>query len=519
LLSSEQEFKLPDPNTQPILYGNNYPGPGEPLYQPKPDEQIWLTDLDGHADIYDNDSIKINYAPGFNKSQITKIDVYRNEIKLRFLLEIFDVLTNAQMKTFDGNPAEHSPASNHTDHAIMGYEYKFEIHTADDLWILKKTVKSGFRWHPKEVWAQLGISWAWRSIDEISLDDLVHFLEYLKDDGFTGIECDVPYYVDTPFDNAVFKLYDRDSEIGNWDIRTPTIAELEKMLKATTEAKLEVNIRGHIYISRKYQDEHGVVYGGAIVPTDPAKFFKSYTDAWWTFIPLLNKYHVKLLTPFVEMDKLELHFPHYIKQMYTEISEACGSEMGLDEATNTMLDGNSSINSARIYTRSEFERLVSNFTFWNWRDSQKRPIRIEYSCWSPPVETQKDQRTSAMAKNFAEFWKTAAECYNLLYPRDPQMFGEIGAFNADGQSLGSDYYYNVPSAQRVMDEQERADYILAALRGSEELNTIMAITLWGSFTTGDVWPSEPGSLNIRTGHYDYPASPMYKVFKAVIKQE
>jgi len=129
--SSEQEFTLPDPNTPPILYGDDYPGPDEQLYQPEPDEQIWLTDLDGHGDIYDNDSIKINYAPGFDVSQITKIDVYRNGIKLRFVPQKIDVLTNAQMKTFDGNPAERSPASNHTDHAIMGYEYEFKISTAD----------------------------------------------------------------------------------------------------------------------------------------------------------------------------------------------------------------------------------------------------------------------------------------------------------------------------------------------------------------------------------------------------
>jgi len=40
----EEEFKLPDPNTPPILYGHDYPGPDEPLYQPQPDEQMWLTD-------------------------------------------------------------------------------------------------------------------------------------------------------------------------------------------------------------------------------------------------------------------------------------------------------------------------------------------------------------------------------------------------------------------------------------------------------------------------------------------
>lgn len=43
--ATEEEFKLLDPNTPPILYGDDYPGPNEPLYQPKPDQQIWLTDL------------------------------------------------------------------------------------------------------------------------------------------------------------------------------------------------------------------------------------------------------------------------------------------------------------------------------------------------------------------------------------------------------------------------------------------------------------------------------------------
>ena len=106
----------------------HYPGPDEPLYQPKPDDEIWLTDLDGHGGIYDNDSIRINYAPGFDRSQITKIDVYRNGIKLRFLPETLDVLTNVQMKTFDGNPLERIPASSHTDHAIYGYLYQFGFH-------------------------------------------------------------------------------------------------------------------------------------------------------------------------------------------------------------------------------------------------------------------------------------------------------------------------------------------------------------------------------------------------------
>ena len=100
-----------------------YPGPDEPVYVPAEDEAVWLTDLEGHADIYDNDSIKINYADWFDRSQITKIEVFRNGIKMRFLSDMLDVLTNEQMKTFDGNPLENTPLSNHSDHAIWGYEY------------------------------------------------------------------------------------------------------------------------------------------------------------------------------------------------------------------------------------------------------------------------------------------------------------------------------------------------------------------------------------------------------------
>ena len=97
--TQQEEFKLPNPNTPPILYGDDYPGPDEPLYQPQPDEQIWLTDVDGHGDIYDNDSIKINYAPGFDASQITKIEVYRNGVKLRFLPEKFDLRFIRNLRT------------------------------------------------------------------------------------------------------------------------------------------------------------------------------------------------------------------------------------------------------------------------------------------------------------------------------------------------------------------------------------------------------------------------------------
>ena len=513
--SSNQESGLPDPNTPPILYGDDYPGPDEPLYQPKDDEQIWLTDLDGHADIYDNDSIKINYAPGFDKSQITEIGVYRNGIRMRFLPEIFDVLTNAQMKTFDGNYREHSPASNHTDHAIMGYEYKFEIHTADHVWMFTKTVKSGFRWRPKEIWVQMDGAWMYtiyrlRSSSSLVSDELINFFSKLKKDGFTGISFDIAYYMNSPTDNTVLELPEANNDIIPWKITTPSESEIEAMLKASSEVGLDARVRGYIYISQAYQKEHGFTCSSWIDPANPQKFFDSYAALWLKLVPLLNKYHVKLFTPFVEMDGIE-KYPDLIKKMYMTISAQFEGEMGFDEAMNSMLEGISPMQNGR-----SFLQMVRNFTFWNWKDSKGRPMRIEYSGWTPPIETQKDQRVSVMERNFVEFWKPAVDYNNSTYPEDPQMFGEIGARNADGQSLGPDYY-KIPPAQRVFDNQEFSDAWDVFFKGSEELG-IKSLNIW-VIPLGDKWPVDyPGNNFINIG-LRQPESPAYRVITAIIKPD
>ena len=505
--NTEQEVKLPDPNTPPILYGNDYPGPDEPKYQPEPDEQIWLTDLEGHGDIYDNDSIKINYAPGFDASQITKIEVYRNGVYMRFLPEKLNVLTNAQMKTFDGNYYDHSPASNHTDHAIMGYEYEFKISTADHLWILKKTVKSGFRWHPKEVWAHIDGNWT-ISMEKLSYTEMIQFFKELQDDGFTGIALNIDYFMMTPYDNEVFELETRDPSMSAWNIKTASLDELEEILKAISSVGLDAHVRGVISISKKYQDEHGFAWSSLIDPTDPQEFFDSYTKLWLKLIPLLNKYHVKLLSPFTEMEGIE-KYPELIKEMYTKISTQYNGEMGFEEATNHMLEGTSPMQHGRT-----FMQMVRNFTFWDWKDSQRRPMRIEYSCWAPPLETQKDQRVSVMMPNFVKFWSIPVNYYRSTYPQGPQMFGEIGVYNADGVGLGP-AYWNI--THKVFDDQEVADIWYIYLKGAKELG-INSLNIW-SIPLGDLWLNDfAGGIFINTG-LRQPKSPAYRVITSIIAPE
>ncbi len=458
----------------------------------------------GHGDIYDNDSIVINYAPGFDKSQITKIDVYRNGIRLRFLTDTFDVLTNAQMKTFDGNPAEHSPASNHTDHAIMGYEYKFEINTADHMWILTKTVKSGFRWHPKELWAEIDGAWT-ESLAELDYDDMVDFFAQLRKDVFTGISFDVAYYMNSPYDNEVFGQHGVDKTITSWNITTPTAGELEELLKAITEAGLSAYVRGNIYISKKYQDKHGFSWSSQIDPANPKKFFDSYTQLWLNLVSTLDKYSVKLISPFTEMEGIE-KYPNLVKRMYSILSRDLTGELGFEEATNLMLLGISPMQQGRT-----FEQMARTFTFWNWTDSKGMPMRIEYSCWTPPIENQRDQRVSVMASNFISFWSPAVEYYRSTYPDDPQMFGEIGGYNADGVGLGPSYW-EIPNKR--FDHQEVADIWYAYLKGSRGLG-INSINVW-TIGLGDLWANDvAGDFFVNIG-LRQPESPAYRIIKAII---
>jgi len=512
--SSKQQNEgssLPDPNTPPILYGNDYPGPNEPKYQPAPDEEIWLTDLDGHGDIYDNDGIKVNYAPGFDVSQITKIEVYRNGVKLRFLPETFEVLTNAQMKTFDGNPAEHSPASNHTDHAIMGYEYEFKISTADHLWILKKTVKSGFRWRPKEVWANLGISWHWNGIDAYPFDRTVQFLNYLKEDGFTGISIVLPYYIMTPYSSNVFEQYTVDPSVTNWDITTPTLSELRRMLKAADVVGLDKRVIGCFYVSQSYKDAHPdtFVWQGMINPKNPPNFFENYTSLLEKIIPLLNKYNVKALIVLEETYVLYINYSYWIEKMLDALSGKFDGDLGIDISGNNILEN---VFSGFGLT---WKDAINKMTFWSWKSLDGKKLRDLSSCGTPSVETQKDQRVSVMAKHFVEFWRPLLDYVAAKYSNPLYGFGEIDVYNADGQSLGAAYWH---LKNKVMDEQERADFILAALKGSKEL-VVSSLNLWGDFAFGDSRSLQVGITWISTGHYGAPASPMYRVFTSIIRPE
>ncbi len=155
--------------------------------QVKPAQPWTMTDKYGNTDIMDDDDIVLHL--GVPASQVEKIVWYRNDITMRFINpeEKVTVLTNDLMKTFDGNPLEHSPASSHTDHAIAGYDYLAKVYlkdgTAKDL---ETTIESTFRWRPKEVFADMQSNWMGK-VRALPYEDLVGFFKKLHNDSFTGI--------------------------------------------------------------------------------------------------------------------------------------------------------------------------------------------------------------------------------------------------------------------------------------------------------------------------------------------
>ncbi|MCD6135567.1 hypothetical protein J7J63_02500, partial [Candidatus Bipolaricaulota bacterium] len=238
-------------------------------------------------------------------------------------------------------------------------------------------------------------------------------------------------------------------------------------------------------------------------------FFENYTSLLKKIMPLLNKYHVKSLVVLDETGNLNTSYPEFIKGMLTKLSTEFNGSLGIDVGANNILEG--------IYWDSKkrtWQGTIAQMTFLGWISWDGKPLEDLYSCHTPLIETQKDQRVSVMALNFVKFWKPLFDYVAAKYSNPPQGFGEIGANNGDGQTL-SPSYYDIPHNQRVLDEQERADYFLAALKGSKALE-IMTINVWGDFYNGDFAP-RLGCASISTGHYGYPASPMYRTIKAIIQ--
>jgi len=431
-----------------------YPGPNEPLYVPAEDEAVWLTDLEGHADIYDNDSIKINYAEWFDQSQITKIEVYRNGVKMRFLPDRLEVLTNNQMKTFDGNPAEHTPASDHTDHAIWGYEYEFRVATSVSTESAVALIEAPFRF--TDPYTYQALLDATSQIGKLSDDEMRGLLQRFVAQGWRGISIDQHYYLDSPFSNTLQPDHSR---------LTYTDTELERILRLAGELGLGTEIRFQMVVSEAYTQVHqdtwcnSVGCRSMIQPSELDVFFDNYTNRCIHLAQLLSRTHGAILTLMVEADSLEVH-REYILEMLDTVSQYFAGTLVIHQATNICMNGPQSPDDPSLMD------ILERASFWDWSPASGRHVDIHMSANTNIIDSTSDQRLSKMTENFLSAWEPAVDYYRQHYPASRVAFGELSAFNLDsGAMLG----WPAQSISTTDDYQEASDIMAAAVVASAAL--------------------------------------------------
>jgi len=423
------------------------------------------------------------------------------------------------MKTFDGNPLEHSPASSHTDHAIAGYDYKVEVDlNGGSVKILETTVESTFKWHPKEIWVQLDHDWntILKTTNLLSYNDLLGLFTKLKNNGFTGVSFDMIYYVNSPNSNDVFELYNPSNVMWD-DVLTPTQNDLEKVLKPITDAGLDAKIMVQLYTNNNYVEAHknSFVGKGVYDPDNPNLFFKNYTEALESIIPILNTYNVVSLSVFDEATLLSTKYPALMERMFNELDERFNGNLAIDLGFQTNFD----YSFENYWDGKSFRNLIRQMTYLGWVSSSGDPLDFEWSFWGIPLESQTDQRVSVLERNLVNFWKPAFDCISSIYRTISENWGETGANTFDGYTLGEKYYSSLSESRQRYDEQERADFFCALMKASSELE-INTVNVWKLSLAHDRnAPSyhAPGLIFFNTGWFGFPVTPLYRVLTNIIK--
>jgi hypothetical protein len=432
----------------------HYPGPDEPVYVPAEGEAIWLTDLEGHADIYDNDSIKINYAPRFDKSQITKIEVYRNGIKMRFLPDKLDVLTNDQMKTFDGNPLENTPKSSHTDHAIFGYEYSFRFTSAAGS-AAPVTATC-------EVLSPVKFTGPWRSASvgnyfygdfPTATAELQQHVGEIRDAGFNVVQVDVSYFMNAKDANSVFAQYTDNAEVS-W-LRTATPDEVRKILRVAASSGTRTELRLQIWLTERYKRTYpGWIDRQQIAPANVAEWFQNWGDICVEQAKLAQEEQVESLCVSVELNSMERYAANW-RELIARVRQVFSGRVTISQSTHWYLEWGSMASQAG--------------SFWDACDT------IEMNCYPTGDGSQSvDQRLSTLIEGFVRKWAPAVEYFKRQYPGKPLLFGEIGTTYADGTAR---YDPGSSAVTDRMDIQEYVDIWASYLIGAQVLG-IDGLSVW-----------------------------------------
>jgi hypothetical protein len=383
---------------------------------------------------------------------------------MRFLPTLFDILTNEQMKTFDGNIAENTPASSHTDHAIWGYVYRIRAvagsRSAADVSI---SVKAPVSLTGKTT-ANLGNEFQRRM--GVPDSQITAALRELKAWGFVGIQIGVDYFSASETSTDFFPQYTYDPAVcADWQV-TPSETDVRRMLRCAREAELETELRLELWLPPG-RDR------GSLAPRNVQEWFANYGMLCKSLGQLAQDEGVTIFCLGVEMNSME----QYTEQWRTLVSDVRGVFSGkitFAEGTCQYLFGWPNF-SASLWNKKEQGR------FWDIFDL------IQMNCWDIPLDSSADQHASKMLPSFCLFWREVVDYYQGAYPGKPLVFGEIGTYLFDGHVTGK----IVPiagvneNAVAPLDVQEVTDTWYTFIAGSAALRldglTVQQIDVNGSY--------------------------------------
>jgi hypothetical protein len=389
------------------------------------------------------------------------------------------------MKTFDGNPLEHTPASNHTDHAVAGYAYTIRLLNASGHVLLDETIsvqdassfRTGYRF------ANIGHQWYLPYLEGYPDSHLEAFLRRVLDLGFDGISVEVNYFLGGSQLDQVFPQYTRNPDVHPW-ILTAHPDQVRRLLRTAERVGLQSDVRFSIWIAEEAkQQASSSLDRCCFVPSSSGAFFENYTEQALELAAIAEEGGAEYFTPIVEW--------HGLMQAETEI--------------RSMLDAVDAVFSGRIIVEDHFSMVLQGLheqhligdeaalaremgTFWDWVDASGQPLIIGLNPWplAGIYETTLDQRYSVISKNAVSHWSWAVAWLRRSYPEHEIVFAEIGAFNVNGGAV--DWISRVYASACERDDQELADTWRAFFDTITVLD-LHGASLWAysyyAYTSGD----------------------------------
>ena len=231
--------------------------------------------------------------------------------------------------------------------------------------------------------------------------------------------------------------------------RTPTDGELERVFRIVRE-NTDLGIQVRIQINYKTPDYGSGNGRCCLQPSNPRRLFDEIRPA----IELCNEHNITVFTPIVELDSLE-QYTSEIHRLLDRLDPLFDGWFSIDQSTNNWIAGG----------------IWSNHRagdFWDWVDSDEKPLIIEFSCNEPPLATTSTASQESMKLAFIEFWEEPLQYYRDAFPGHYIWFGELAASRNEGTSLGYDETKARDTAPLALDEMRRVFY--AMMRGAQDLD-------------------------------------------------